>query len=253
MATYNYTNGDGVDTLDATTPNGATEPVSVLDDAVRQIKAFLKDPSAGVKSLISRITAAEGTITTIQNTLNSTTPIGCVIPFAGPAAPAGWLICDGSAVFRTTYSSLFSLIGVTYGIGNGTTTFNLPDMRGRVPLGPDESTNRVPGAVLGGTGGVHEQTLTVAQLPSHIHSFRIGGEGDYAENQPWVVPTTNYPGKDGLIFAAGEYDGDRQVLTFRDGVIGSTQPMTGPVLPEGDGAAHNNVQPYLCLKFIIKY
>ncbi|EHL69933.1 hypothetical protein HMPREF1032_02932, partial [Subdoligranulum sp. 4_3_54A2FAA] len=62
-------------------------------------------------------------------------PVGCVIPFAGAAAPTGWLLCQGQAISRTTYAQLFSVIGTTYGSGDGKTTFNLPDMRGRVAVG----------------------------------------------------------------------------------------------------------------------
>ncbi|MBN3010378.1 tail fiber protein, partial [Ruthenibacterium lactatiformans] len=64
-------------------------------------------------------------------------PVGCVIPFAGAAAPTGWLLCQGQAISRTTYAQLFSVIGTTYGSGDGKTTFNLPDMRGRVAVGSD--------------------------------------------------------------------------------------------------------------------
>ena len=63
---------------------------------------------------------------------------GLVLPFAGSAAPDGWLVCDGRAVSRETYGELFTAIGVTYGAGNGTTTFNIPDCRGRVIAGKDD-------------------------------------------------------------------------------------------------------------------
>lgn len=62
-------------------------------------------------------------------------PAGLVMAFGGPAAPTGWVFCDGSALSRTTYSLLFAAIGTTYGAGDGTTTFNLPDLRGRLPVG----------------------------------------------------------------------------------------------------------------------
>lgn len=65
----------------------------------------------------------------------ASTPAGAVIFFAGAAAPTGWLLCNGQAVSRTTYAALFAAIGVVYGVGNGSTTFNVPDLRGRVPVG----------------------------------------------------------------------------------------------------------------------
>ena len=65
-------------------------------------------------------------------------PSGAVLPFAGTAAPAGWLLCYGQAVSRTTYAALFNALGTAYGAGDGSTTFNLPDLRGRVPGGKDD-------------------------------------------------------------------------------------------------------------------
>jgi len=97
-------------------------------------------------------------------------PTGSVQMFAGSTAPVNWLMCDGSAVSRTTYAALFALIGTTYGVGNGSTTFNLPDMRSRMPVGVGQGsgfTNRT----LGATGGAESVTLTDAQsgLVGHTH------------------------------------------------------------------------------------
>ena len=75
----------------------------------------------------------------IKNTINTNTPVGSISLFAGTTAPNGWLICDGSAVSRTTYANLFSVIGTTYGSGNGSTTFNIPNLKGKVPVGLDSS------------------------------------------------------------------------------------------------------------------
>ncbi len=90
-------------------------------------------------------------------------PLGAVMPFAGTAAPDGWLACDGSAVSRTTYAGLFAVMGTGYGAGNGTTTFNLPDLRERVPVGTGAGRARAA------TGGAATVTLTTAQLPAHDH------------------------------------------------------------------------------------
>lgn len=119
------------------------------------------------------------------------TPTGVTAPFAGSSAPSGWLLCDGSAVSRATYADLFATISTTYGVGDGSTTFNLPDLRGRNPLGLDNmggtSANRVTSAqadTLGGTlgsetdsgsgttsGTTDGHTLTTAQIPSHSHTI----------------------------------------------------------------------------------
>jgi microcystin-dependent protein len=78
--------------------------------------------------------------------------------FAGSTAPTGWLLCDGTAVSRTTYSDLFAITSTTYGVGDGSTTFNLPNLKGRVPVGLDTSQTEFD--VLGETGGAKTHTLT---------------------------------------------------------------------------------------------
>jgi hypothetical protein len=86
------------------------------------------------------------------NANTSDTPSGAILQFAGSSAPANWLLCDGSLVSRTTYATLFGVVGTNYGAGDGSTTFKLPDMRGRVPIGAGQGsslTNRVIAAVSG--------------------------------------------------------------------------------------------------------
>ena len=92
-------------------------------------------------------------------------PAGVITMFGAAAAPAGWLLCDGTAVSRTTYAALFAVIGTTFGVGDGSTTFNVPDLRGRFPLGKAAAGT---GSTLGGTGGTLEHTHTG---PSHTHSW----------------------------------------------------------------------------------
>lgn len=92
-------------------------------------------------------------------------PSGLIFPYGGGTAPSGFLLCDGTAISRTTYAALFSAIGTTFGPGNGSTTFNLPDMRGRFPLGKSVSGT---GSTLGGNGGALDHTHTG---PSHIHTI----------------------------------------------------------------------------------
>lgn len=86
---------------------------------------------------------------------NEIVPIGVVLPYAGASAPTGFLLCDGSAVSRTTYSALFAIISTTFGVGDGSTTFNLPDMRSRMPIGAGTAgtfaTSFLAGAVDTGT------------------------------------------------------------------------------------------------------
>ena len=95
-------------------------------------------------------------------------PAGVINMYGGSSAPTGWLLCDGSAVSRTTYSELFTAISTTYGSGDGSTTFNVPNLSGKVPVGKDSADTDFD--TLGETGGSKTHTLTTAQLPSHTHN-----------------------------------------------------------------------------------
>jgi len=114
-------------------------------------------------------------------------PAGIMAPYGVGTAPTGWLLCDGAAVSRTTYSDLFTAISTTFGIGDGSTTFNVPDFRGRVAVGMDNfgagDATRIAGAsipsrssdtwddTIGGTAGEDLHQLTVAELAAHTHNI----------------------------------------------------------------------------------
>jgi microcystin-dependent protein len=155
-----------------------------------------------------------------QNRLD---PIGSINSFAGTVAPNGWLLCDGSNVLRDTYKLLFSVIGVTYGNGDGVTTFTLPDMRGRVSVTAGTGiglTNRVLGAV----GGEENHLLTLNEIPAHTHTY---------DKQNGIQ---NIVAVDG----AG--------ITAADDPITVTNTSSA-----GGGAAHNVMQPFIVLNHIIKF
>jgi microcystin-dependent protein len=172
-------------------------------------------------------------------------PSGAVFPYAGISQPSGYLFCYGQAISRSTYSDLFSAIGTTYGSGDFTTTFNLPDLRGRVVAGQDDmggsSANRLTGAsggvngdTLGAAGGDEGHQLTAAQLAAHTHSA-----GSYQT----TIPT----------FANEE--GSEQVLQRNTGVnqaAFTSYALTGSSGSTGSNAEHNNVQPTFILNYIIK-
>lgn len=98
-------------------------------------------------------------------------PPGLVLPYGGAAAPTGFLLCDGAAVLRSTYAALFTAIGTTFGPGDGSTTFNVPDLRGRVPMGVDGTAGRISSTpdTLGTNGGEERHTMTLTELVSHVH------------------------------------------------------------------------------------
>ena len=118
---------------------------------------------------------------------------GIIVPFGGSSAPTSFLLCDGSAVSRTTYATLFGIIGTTYGMGNGSTTFNLPDLRQRFPLGKAASGD---GSILGAVGG----TLSGAHAhgcPSHTHSLPQGTEVNLGEYSVVMGSATDLGGGGG--------------------------------------------------------
>lgn len=153
---------------------------------------------------------------------NRLCPVGTVQSFAGSVAPDGWLLCNGNNVLRATYPVLFATIGTTFGAGDGTTTFTLPDMRGRVSVaaGPGVGlTNRAVGTV----GGTETHALTLNEIPAHTHTY----------DKQNGIQNINAPDAAGITAA-----NDPTSVTNS----GSA----------GGGLPHNIMQPYLVLNHIIK-
>jgi microcystin-dependent protein len=147
--------------------------------------------------------------------------VGSIIPTARASAPTGFLLCDGSAVSRTTYAALFSAIGTVYGVGDGSTTFNVPNMQGRVPVGRDSGQTEFD--TLGETGGAKTHTLTEAELASHSHAL--------AGTVKIITVDENESG----------WSSTGSAYSHRD----TTEAA-------GGGGAHNNLQPYVVVNYIIK-
>lgn len=148
---------------------------------------------------------------------------GTVLPYAGPVAPGGYLLCDGAAVSRTTYAQLFSYIGETWGSGDGSTTFNVPDFRGRVLLG-DGSGPGLSTYTLADLGGEEAHQLTTAELAAHTHGVTFPADGVLSAaataRVAWGVAAT--------------------------GTVSATSD------PAGSNNTHENRQPYAAVLWIIK-
>jgi microcystin-dependent protein len=149
-------------------------------------------------------------------------------------APAGWAFCDGSPVSRTDNDMLFMLIGTTYGSGDGVNTFNLPDLRGRVPI--HMGTQGGETFPIGSKGGSETVTLTTDQIPSHTHVLTATDSKQITRPSTFAFPASVTPTKDFLYGPPGG-----SPATFVASTIGNT----------GGGQAHNNIQPYVAINFII--
>ena len=162
-------------------------------------------------------------------------PTGTLAATARSSAPAGWLLCDGAALSRTTYAALFEAIGTAYGAGDGSTTFNVPDLRGRVPVGDDGAAGRLAANdARGQSGGAETVALTEAQLPAHDHAYTIVGTNSTAHGHAG-------PGNPDVAQAAGS------ILIGT--ISGSTQVSTEDA---GSGQAHNNLPPYQVVNWMVK-
>lgn len=210
----------------------------------------------------------------LKNNLN---PPGVVLAYGGTAAPTGYLLCDGTAVSRTTYATLFSILSTTYGVGNGTTTFNLPDLRQRLPLGKAASGT---GSTLGGAGGSKDAAAIshAHTVNSHSHGGGTGGHsvdhahgtGDggghthtVAGSSGFIVGFRTDSGANGIVGGSPE----RMTFTTIDAVgnhnhgntggvtanhthsVGAESPGTNTI---GSAGTDLNLPPYLTLNFIIK-
>lgn len=194
---------------------------------------------------------------------------GIVMPFAGSTAPQGWMLCDGSAVSRTTYAALFAVIGTTYGAGDGETTFNIPNLAGRVVIGSSQSH------ALGTTGGSETVTLTSDQLPAHVHEVpQHGHENDIAAKTPVLThsitqPMYKYNKPNAVKIAsgtAGTYISSVGTQTAsrttnvsitahsaadctKGGSVTACQDFNSGSY--GGSTAHNNMQPYTAVNYLI--
>lgn len=173
--------------------------------------------------------------------------------------------CDGSAISRTDYADLFEVIGTTYGAGDGATTFNLPDFRGRVPIGTGQGTG-LTDRTLGATVGAETHQLTTAQMPQHNHSIAhdhpsatTSTDGDHTHamdgdtGNRWAVSfagaankTSSTGNGDGITFSDIDNNGDHS-HTF------NVPSFSGNSGNAGSGQAHNNMQPSLAINVFIRY
>lgn len=229
-----------VEEIDCTSAGRSIIGTATLAAMFEAIKQAATDAAAGVVELATKAEAEAATdneramtplrTKQVVDALN-VMPAGAVIPYAGDSAPTNWLLCAGQDVSRTTYDGLFSAIGTTYGVGDGSTTFTLPDLRGRVAAGKDDmggdaasrltsGASGVDGSELGAAGGEETHQLTEAEMPSHTHEVNLGSDNS----------------------SSGSRIADQAIDTIKN---------TDLSQETGGDDPHNNVQPTLVLNYII--
>ena len=195
-------------------------------------------------------------------------PAGVMLHYAGSAAPTGWLICDGALVSRATYPNLFSAIGTTFGAGDGSTTFGLPDTRGKIPVAKHSSGTFVN---LGGTGGEENHLLTVSEMPSHNHGGATGNNSASVSGSTDVQGSHTHMSRNGQNLVvdgaggdnAGHLWGTAGTTAYSDigtnaagshshNVSGTASSHGHSISAQGGGTSHNNMPPYIVLNHIIR-
>lgn len=279
------------------------------------VKTFVEALAAGTNLDTGSIASSKLAAATIQ----LLAPTGSINAYAGSVAPSGWLLCDGTAVSRATYADLFALISTTYGAGDGATTFNLPNLKGRVIVGRDAAQTEFD--ALAETGGAKTHTLAESEIPSHLHGdgtlatnsqlgahnhssgtlgtnsqlgnhqhgvggYTIGVESNHAHsftlpatpggNVTTVAPSPGIgviaSNTNGTSSGATDVGSSSHTHTFTgtssdanlahshavntgntgDTNLAHSHDVTGNTGNTGGGAAHNNLQPYLVVNYIIK-
>ena len=212
-------------------------------------------------------------------TLVNRSEVGTIRPWTKTAAPAGFLLCDGSAVSRTTYADLFAVTSTTYGAGNGSSTFNVPNLAGKLPQGYDGSTYNLAGAsgaatvnhtvtdnkslannqTVTITGNVGTTSLTTAQLSSHAHHVKRWIKNPQGPTQPGPLISFanckkhtqsgfsnfgNFYGMDNTGSGTAHNHGSNL-----GGTLGGTVALSGNIAV----AASSTLSPYVVVNYIIKY
>ena len=260
----NNTDVDGVNLAEGCPPSG-------INNAIREVMAHLKDFQTGSSSdaltvggtftasgnanftgeiQLNGSAGTAGQYLTSQGsgsdpTWTSLTAFasGMLMMWSTASAPSGWLLCNGSAVSRTTYSALFAVVGTTFGAGDGSTTFNLPDYRNKMPLGAGSTYS------VGATGGSND-----AIVVSHTHTASTNTAGSHTHGgTDGSVTTTQLAGNNQSTSGnQAEEGGGQPNIPFREMAAAGSHSHTVTVNSTGSSATNANLPAYVGISFIIK-
>lgn len=187
--------------------------------------------------------------------LDAAVPVGAISQFAGDNPPQGWLLCCGQEVSRTLYSTLFEVIGTRFGAGDGGSTFNLPDFRGRTGVGRDNmggaaagrvtiAASGIEGTRMGAAGGGEAHRLSAGEIAAHSHE--VTGTTSY-DGQHIHYGVVAHPGGNGSLVGGGNaWHGQSQPAGSH------VHQITGTAHANNGGEAHNNMQPSIVVNYIIR-
>ncbi len=212
------------------------------------------DSTADVLPIVDTSAVTTKKITAAELAIALGLPAGMVVPYAGSSTPTGWLLCYGQAVSRSTYSALFTAISTVFGVGDGVTTFNLPDLRGRLPFGKDNmggvaasrltsaGNGTLDGATLSATGGNQLLSAHTHTGPSHTHTgpshTHTGTTGTESATHTHTGPSHTHTGTTGTVSADHTHSG----TTSSDGSHTHTIPTASSGTPS---ITPNSVQGYV--------
>lgn len=217
-------------------------------DALAGVEVYIgdeQDAPATTKLLVDDEFINPSSANTQLRTMLVTVPIGTILPYSSNNIPTGFMICDGRAIDRTVYNILFNLIGTTYGAGDGSNTFNLPNLKGRVPVGFNSSETEFD--TLGETGGEKTHILGTAEIPAHTHGSKslTGKIDSVVMDDGQTISVTGIA--QGVKTRDRSWSGAGGSAMYRID-LNATHEHTSV----GQGQAHNNLQPYMTLYYIIK-
>lgn len=196
-------------------------------------------------SVTTEIDALTARIVTLEHTMGIVDYVGRIDIYAGGTIPPiGWLLCNGSAISRATYADLFAAIGTAWGAGNGTTTFNIPDLRGKAPIGAGTGSG-LTARTLGATNiGEETHLLTVSEIASHNHTqnahhHKVDETPTVSEASGFGIPASTATFQDRAMVHSVALPTDSE----------DTTPTNNA---SGGGGTHNNMQPSAVVNFIIR-
>jgi microcystin-dependent protein len=247
--------------ISTTNFRGTTLIVTNMSSGSGSISNLISNDSAITNLLVTNISASSTSINNlVANNISSGSnivgigivPVGTILVWPSSNTPTGYVRCTGGAISRETFSALWNVIGTTYGVGDNSTTFNVPNLQNRVPVGFGQGTG-LTNRTLNQTGGSNTVTLSESNLPTHSHTGSTDPGGSHSHDTPSINSSSvSFFGNQWSWFSNNQAPGNNlktggQTDTFGDHVHTFTTSL------EGGSNAHNNLQPYIVLDFIIKH